>query len=58
LRDHLRAGGEATPAEDFTLRKGSPFGRWVAEMRRRREASEPTTGQAEQIDELPGWRRQ
>jgi Zn-finger in ubiquitin-hydrolases and other protein len=58
MRDHLRAGGEPTVGEDFTLEKGFPLGRWVAEMRRRREANELTTAQAAQIDELPGWRWQ
>jgi hypothetical protein len=58
MRDHLRAGGEPTLGEDFRLEKGFPLGRWVAEMRRRREANELTTSQAAQIDELPGWRWQ
>ena len=47
---------EPTVDEDFTLEKGFPLGRWVAEMRRRRTAKELTTAQAAQIDALPGWR--
>jgi hypothetical protein len=56
MREHLEGGGDPHVAEDATYGKGFPLGRWVAEMRRRREAGELTDGQAAQIDELPGWR--
>jgi len=56
MRDHLQAGGEAVVEEDFTLGKGFPLGRWVAEMRRRRAAGRLTAEQTREIDELPGWR--
>jgi hypothetical protein len=56
MRDHLQAGGEPTLDESFTLEKGFPLGRWVAEMRRRSSAGELTTDQKAQIDALPGWR--
>jgi hypothetical protein len=56
MREHLEGGGDPNVAEDATYGKGFPLGRWVAEMRRRREAGELTDGQAAQIDELPGWR--
>ena len=56
MRDHLRAGGEPTIDDSFTMPKGFPLGAWVAEMRRRNVAGELTTGQKSQIEELHGWR--
>ena len=56
MRDHVSAGGEPDVAEDHIHGKGFPLGRWVAEMRRRREAGELNDDQAAQIDALPGWR--
>ena len=56
MREHLAAGGDPNVDEDYTHGKGFPLGRWVAEMRRRREAGELTADQSRQIDELPGWR--
>ena len=56
MREHLQAGGDPNVDESHTHGKGFPLGRWVAEMRRRREAGELTDDQARQIDELPGWR--
>jgi hypothetical protein len=54
MREHLEAGGDAAVDEDFLYGKGFPLGRWIAEMRRRREAGELTADQSKQIDELPG----
>jgi hypothetical protein len=56
MREHLEAGGDPDVDEDFVYGKGFPLGRWVAEMRRRREAGELSDDQAAQIDALPGWR--
>ena len=58
MRDHLRAGGDPAVDEDFIYGKGFPLGRWVAEMRRRREADELRPDHRSQIDDPPGWRRQ
>ena len=54
MRDHLEAGGDASVGEDFVFGKGFPLGRWIAEMRRRREAGEVSADQRRQIDALPG----
>jgi ubiquitin-hydrolase Zn-finger-containing protein/helicase associated protein len=54
MREHLQAGGTASVDEDFVYGKGFPLGRWVAEMRRRREAGELSEDQSRQLDELPG----
>ena len=56
MDDHLEAGGDPSVGEDFTLGKGFPLGRWVAEMRRRDAAGELTEAQRSRIDALPGWR--
>ena len=56
MREHLQGGGEAALDEDFTMPKGFPLGRWVAEMRRRRTAGELSADQETQIGALPGWR--
>jgi Zn-finger in ubiquitin-hydrolases and other protein/Helicase associated domain len=56
MREHLQGGGDPNVGEDFIFGKGFPLGRWVAEMRRRREAGELSDEQAAQIDALPGWR--
>jgi hypothetical protein len=56
MRDHLRDGGEPDVDEEFVYGKGFPLGRWVGEMRRRREAGELGDDQAAQIEALPGWR--
>jgi hypothetical protein len=54
MRDHLEAGGDASVGEDFVFGKGFPLGRWMGEMRRRREAGELSADQSRQLDELPG----
>jgi hypothetical protein len=56
MREHIDEGGAPNLDEDFTREKGFPLGRWVAEMRRRRSASELTEEQSAQIEALPGWR--
>ena len=56
MRDHLAAGGEASVGEDFTMEKGFPLGRWVAEMRRRRTEGELNDEQTAAIEALDGWR--
>lgn len=56
MREHVQAGGQPALDEAFTLPKGFPLGRWVAEMRRRNAAGELTTEQRSQIEDLPGWR--
>ena len=56
MRDHLEAGGEAAVDEGFTLGKGFPLGRWVADMRRRNAAGELTPDQRAQLEPLEGWR--
>jgi hypothetical protein len=54
IRDHLQAGGDANVDEEFTLGKGFPLGRWVAEMRRRESAGELGDEQRAQLEALPG----
>jgi ubiquitin-hydrolase Zn-finger-containing protein/helicase associated protein len=56
MRDHLQTGGDPGIDASFTMAKGFPLGRWVAEMRRRRAAGDLTAEQTAQLDDLPGWR--
>jgi len=54
MREHLEEGGDGSVGEDHIHGKGFPLGRWIAEMRRRREAGELSADQSRQLDELPG----
>ena len=55
MRDHLAAGGDPSPGEDFAMEKGFPLGRWAAEMRRRHDAGELSAEQTARIEELSNW---
>jgi hypothetical protein len=48
MRDHVNAGGDPNPDEDFVYGKGFPLGEWVKEMRQR----DLTDDQRAQIEAL------